>query len=86
MAYSLAEALSVLKRHEPELRQRGVVHAAVFGSVAPGEAIDTSDVDVLIDLDPEKGVGLFEYVDIVNQATLKPRLRSNILCEALGAF
>jgi predicted nucleotidyltransferase len=64
MAYSLAEALQILKAHEPELRRRGVTHAAVFGSVARGEAGQASDVDILIDLDPSKPIGLFDYAAI----------------------
>jgi uncharacterized protein len=61
MPASLSEALRILKDHEPELRRRGVTHAAVFGSVARGEAHQTSDVDILIDLDPERPIGLFDY-------------------------
>jgi predicted nucleotidyltransferase len=49
MPTSLAAALRILKDHEPELRRRGVVHAAVFGSVARGEANAVSDVDILIE-------------------------------------
>ncbi len=64
MPASLPEALRILKDHEPELRRRGVIHAAVFGSVARGEARATSDVDVLIDLDPEQSIGLFDYAAI----------------------
>ena len=64
MAYSLSEALQILKAHEPELRRRGVTHAAVFGSVARGEAGGTSDVDILIDLDPNQAIGLFDYAAI----------------------
>jgi predicted nucleotidyltransferase len=61
---SLAEALRILKDHEPELRRRGVTHAAVFGSVTRGEAVATSDVDILIDLDPERPIGMFDYAAI----------------------
>lgn len=64
MSISLAEALRILKDHEPELRRRGVSHAAVFGSVARGDTHATSDVDILIDLDPKKPIGLFEYAAI----------------------
>ncbi len=105
MAYSLDEALQILKAHEPELRRRGVTHAAVFGSVARGEAGSASDVDILIDLDPGQPIGLFDYaaiklyvaerfgidsldgpIDIVNRNSLKPRLRGNILRDAIHAF
>lgn len=43
------------------MRALGVRHASVFGSVARGEALDDSDVDVLVDLDRERPMGLFEY-------------------------
>ncbi len=103
--YSLSEALQILKAHEPELRRRGVTRAAVFGSVARGEAGAASDVDILIDLDPNKPIGLFDYaaiklyiaelfgidtldgpIDVVNRNNLKPRLRGNILRDAIHAF
>jgi predicted nucleotidyltransferase len=64
VAYSLSEALAVLKAHEAELRARGVTHAAVFGSVARGESGAASDVDILIDLDPERRIGVFGYAGI----------------------
>jgi predicted nucleotidyltransferase len=64
VTYSLSQALAILKEHQTELRERGVTHAAVFGSVAPGEADVTSDVDILIDLDPEPRIDLFDYVNI----------------------
>jgi predicted nucleotidyltransferase len=64
MPTALSEALRILREHEPELRRRGVTHAAVFGSVARGEAAGTSDVDILIDLDPDKPIGVFDYAAI----------------------
>jgi uncharacterized protein len=64
MPTSLADALRILKAHEPELRRRGVTHAAVFGSVARGEANATSDLDVLIDLDPERPIGLYAAIKL----------------------
>jgi uncharacterized protein len=97
---NLVNILSILKKHEPELHKRGVVHAAVFGSVARGQARSESDIDVLIDLDPEKRIGVFEYArlklyineliggsgDVVNRRKLKPMLRDNILRESVNAF
>jgi uncharacterized protein len=64
MPTSLSDALRILKDHEPELRRRGVAHAAVFGSVARGEAGTTSDVDILVELDPDKPIGVFDYAAI----------------------
>ena len=64
MAFPLPEVLRVLRANEAELRRRGVAPAAVFGSVARGEARAASDVDVLIDLDPDRPIGLFDYAEI----------------------
>jgi predicted nucleotidyltransferase len=52
MVADLKSVLEALKAHESELRQLGVRHAAVFGSVARGQARPQSDIDVLVDLDP----------------------------------
>jgi hypothetical protein len=82
------------------LRRLGVAHAAVFGSVARGEAGAESDVDVLVDLDENRPMGIFEYArmklyinellegssDVVNRRTLKPLLRANILHDEVHAF
>ena len=92
MVADLQGALETLKAHETELRQFGVHHAAVFGSVARGQARSESDVDVLVDLDPERPIGVFEYTrlklyigellgpasDVANRKQLKPLLRDNI--------
>jgi hypothetical protein len=100
MAASLAEVLHTLQACEEELRRRGVCHAAVFGSVAREEARADSDIDVLVDLDPDRPMGIFEYArlklyigsllggaaDVVNRKTLRPLLRDGILGESVNAF
>jgi len=43
---------------------RGVTHAAVFGSVARGENRPDSDIDIMIDIDPEAHITLFDYVGL----------------------
>jgi predicted nucleotidyltransferase len=72
----------------------------VFGSAARSEARADSDIDVLVELDPNKPMGIFEYSrlkifvneilngagDVVNRRTLKPLLRDNILRDAVHAF
>jgi uncharacterized protein len=82
------------------LRRLGVSHAAVFGSVARGHASPESDIDVLVDLDENLPMGVFEYArlklyinellgapsDVVNRQTLKPLLRANILRDMIHAF
>ena len=100
VAARLNEVLEVLLTHEGDLRRLGVQHASVFGSVARGQARPDSDIDVLVELDPEKPMGLFEYArlklyigellggsaDVVNRKTLKPLLRDAILRDAVSAF
>lgn len=58
------DVLARLKANEPELRRRGVAHAAVFGSLARGEARNDSDIDVLIRFDPNAPVMLWDYVGL----------------------
>lgn len=60
-----SEALAILRNHSEELRDLGVVRAALFGSVARGEASEESDVDILVELDPNARLDLFDYVEIV---------------------
>jgi predicted nucleotidyltransferase len=54
-----------LRELRPRLEVEGVRHVALFGSVARGDDVPESDVDLVLDLDPEKHIGLFELVDIV---------------------
>jgi predicted nucleotidyltransferase len=100
MRLDLQSVLETLRAHETDLRRLGVAHAAVFGSVARGEASAASDIDVLVDLDENRPMGIFEYArmklyinellegpsDVVNRRTLKPLLRANILNDAVHAF
>lgn len=100
MEKSLIDVLRTLRAHENDLRQLGARHAAVFGSVARGEAHADSDIDVLVELDRERPMGIFEYArlklyigelldgasDVVNRKTLKPLLRESILRDAVDAF
>src|SRR4051812_29131866 len=100
MTATLDTILEPLRVHQDELRRLGVSHTAVFGSVARGEARTDSDVDVLVELDEERPIGVFQYArlplyineildgaaDVVNRRTLKPLLRDGILHDAVNAF
>lgn len=75
--------------------KHGAKNIRIFGSVARGEADETSDVDFLVDLEP--GRSLFDLggllsdlqqlfdceVDVVTSKGLKARMRENILKEAV---
>jgi predicted nucleotidyltransferase len=92
-------ALEILRRSEPDLRARGVRHAALFGSVARGDARPDSDLDIMIEVDPEAAIGVHEYVDlkayiaglfdmpvdVVSRETLKPHIRP-ATADAIYAF
>lgn len=51
---------------EEELRRRGVVSLALFGSVARGEASPESDVDILIDIAPGYPFSLVDLTSLKN--------------------
>jgi predicted nucleotidyltransferase len=92
--------ITTLRAHEHELRRRGVLHAALFGSLARGEAAAGSDIDILIELAPDAGIDLYGYVgithyladlfpvkvDVANRNALKPHVRPGAEHDALYAF
>jgi predicted nucleotidyltransferase len=77
-----------------------VLHAALFGSVARNEATSESDIDILVDLDPDAHIDLYDYVgitqylaelfpgrvDVANRRTLKPLVRPSAERDAVYAF
>ncbi len=58
------DVLQVLRDHEAELREQGVIHAALFGSLARGEAGPKSDIDVAIQFDPDAPITMWDYVGL----------------------
>ena len=76
--------------------RHGARKVRVFGSVARGEADETSDVDFLVELEP--GRTLFDLggllmdlrdllgrdVDVVTERGLKTRIRTRVLQEAVA--
>jgi len=94
------DVIAVLKAHEAELRRQGVIHAALFGSLARGEARADSDIDVMVELDPDARVGVWGYagvigyieelfptkVDVAQRAALKSHVRPSAERDAVYAF
>ena len=46
--------LAILKKHKPEFSKYGVSNIGLFGSYLRNEQSAKSDIDLLIDFDPEK--------------------------------
>lgn len=94
------DAIRLLKQAEPELRARGVVSLALFGSTARDDAGPESDVDVLIELDMSRrptlidlsGVRLFigdtlgREADLAIRNSLRPTYRANVEADAIPIF
>jgi len=53
-----------LRENEGPLRERGIRHAALFGSCARGEERPDSDIDIMIEVDPAARIEVYEYVAI----------------------
>jgi hypothetical protein len=93
------EVIERLRADRAALDRFGVRSIALFGSVARGDAGADSDVDILVDYQPDARPDLFEFidlkdhleglvgrrVDLVTPAALHPRLRNRILTEAVYA-
>ncbi|RBP06516.1 nucleotidyltransferase-like protein [Roseiarcus fermentans] len=57
----LAESLGTLRRRKDDLRARHIDHMWIFGSVARGEEHADSDVDIVVEIDPEARVSLTSF-------------------------
>jgi uncharacterized protein len=58
------DILARLRANETALRARGVTHAALFGSRARGDDRPDSDTDIMIEIDPNARVTVYDYVAI----------------------
>jgi predicted nucleotidyltransferase len=94
------DILDRLRQNERALRERGVSHAALFGSRARDNSRPDSDIDIMIDIEPEASISVYDYVglkdyiaslfegpvDVVNREGLKPYVRPAATADAIYAF
>jgi predicted nucleotidyltransferase len=92
--------IAKLRETAPALRAEGVTKLAIFGSRARGDAMDGSDLDVLIDVDPEanfsllnlSGVGLIVEdvtglkTQVAMRRSLEPRMAERIADDVIEVF
>jgi len=91
-------AIAVLQANAEMLRVHGIRHAARFGSLACGEARPDSDIDVVVDIEPERRFSLIDLAslrvllcdlfdretDVVVREDLRPAFRDRILRESVA--
>jgi predicted nucleotidyltransferase len=89
--------LTTIKTHKPELFKLGIRNIGLFGSYTRNEQSDASDIDILIDFDPDKEnfdnyMAVYDLIeklfknkriDIVTKNGLSPYLGPKILKEVL---
>jgi len=97
---TLVEVIRLLRANRGELEKIGIRHAEIFGSVARGEDLPDSDVDILVDLDPAVVRDLFAYsrvqrtlqdlvgrrVDIARRDRTRPELDVELIMDAVHAY
>ena len=93
------KGLEALQKHRAQIlaiaAKHGAFNVRVFGSVARGEDTPDSDIDFLIDYDPEKvtpwfpGGLLMDWqdllgckVDVLTERGISPLIRERVLAEA----
>jgi uncharacterized protein len=94
------EAVRILRANEHALHARGVARLALFGSLARDEGGEDSDIDVVVDIDPQRVFSLIDLADlrlflrdafgretdVVIREDLRPRFRDRIAADELGVF
>ncbi|MEW6141359.1 MAG: nucleotidyltransferase family protein [Thermodesulfobacteriota bacterium] len=91
------EIIEIIRKNNDLLVRHHVRSLSVFGSVVRGEAGPGSDVDILVEFQPDAAVGLFEFIRLKNDLSallgmevdlgtpdaLHPALKEDILKEAV---
>src|SRR6266516_502379 len=96
----VSHVLRTLRTHRADLERMGVVHAAIFGSVARGEDRPDSDIDILVEVNPSVVSSIFAYggiqqaledwigrpVDLAGKDRLRPGVAAEAERDQILAF
>ena len=94
------DIITKIRSSVPALRAEGVTRLGIFGSRARGDAREDSDIDILIEVDPEAKFSLLDLVGVEHiiedatglraQATmrrsLEPRMAQRIADDIIEVF
>jgi uncharacterized protein len=95
---TLQDIQTTLRQHFPQVQQQyRIRQLGIFGSFVRGEQTENSDIDLLVEFDPNTRFGLLTFcqlendlsellkckVDLVMKDGLKPRLGERILQEVI---
>ena len=92
---SLNDLMSLREQILRLAESHGAGNVRVFGSVARGEMVASSDVDILVRMSPDRSLidrialihdledMLHSSVDVVNERILHPEIRDSVLAEAI---
>lgn len=93
-------AAVILRKHEAELRARGVTRLSLVGSLARGDAGLKSDIDILVDIDPKRQFSLIDLsglrlyfrdlfdreTDVLIRQDLRPEFLSRLAGDEFAVF
>ncbi len=96
----VSHVLRTLRTHRADLERMGVVHAAIFGSVARGEDRPDSDIDILVEVNTSVVSSIFAYgriqqaledwigrpVDLAGKDRLRPGVAAEAERDQILAF
>ena len=91
------QIITILKNQKDLLERYSIDQIYLFGSSARDEATETSDVDLIVEFDPNARIGLFRFsrlsrelsqilecnVDLTKPDALHKELKADILKEAV---
>ncbi len=92
---TLEKVKKILAERKEDIRKKyGVIILGVFGSIVKGQQKETSDVDILIEIEKPIGFAFFELwdelekllgckVDLVRHSLIREEIKENILHEVV---